>query len=314
MKHSPSTREKVLIWFLWGGAIFLTLINWMDGRGIWGDLTTHFPAHFWVAFLLFGAWFLFRRQWWMLIVNLVCLGWYSATLAPFYIRQGESPQSVQLRVAAANIYRQNVDCRLLIEWIAAEQPDIILLTEAGPPHVQVLDSVWTAYPFRVAVPLEGYFGMVLYSRMPILEAETPWIVNAPVATIFARIQIGVDTLDLWGVHPPSPPRVKESIWRNAYFDNLARHLGRYGPHARIVVGDFNLTPTNQRFRDFQEATGLRDSRIGNGLIPSWPAGLSGIGIALDHALISPDLLVGPRRGPDLGSDHLPMIYDLGWKK
>ena len=44
---------------------------------------------------------------------------------------------------------------------------------------------------------------------------------------------------------------------------------------------------------------------------SWPAEYCPLGITIDHCLVSPDIEVKQRLvGPDVGSDHLPVIVDL----
>src|SRR5262249_6462450 len=80
--------------------------------------------------------------------------------------------------------------------------------------------------------------------------------------------------------------------------------------SRIIIGDLNSTDGSAHFRDLLRVSGLRDSRLGFGRQPSWPT-MGFYRIAIDHALVSDDLAVVDRRpGPNVGSDHFPLILDL----
>lgn len=77
------------------------------------------------------------------------------------------------------------------------------------------------------------------------------------------------------------------------------------------MGDFNMTPWSPKFRQLVADSHLRDTVRGFGLQPTWPAGAPQFWIPIDHVLVSPDILVVDRRvGPDLGSDHYPVIVDI----
>src|SRR5262249_38286126 len=74
--------------------------------------------------------------------------------------------------------------------------------------------------------------------------------------------------------------------------------------------DLNTTAGSPHFAEFLRVSGLRDSRFGFGPQPSWPT-WSPLRLTIDHAFLSADLAVAGRRpGPDIGSDHYPLILDL----
>ena len=60
-------------------------------------------------------------------------------------------------------------------------------------------------------------------------------------------------------------------------------------------------------------TGLCDTRAGFGYQGSFPASSAILRIPIDHVLVSCEVGVRARRiGPDVGSDHLPVIVDLAF--
>ncbi|MEE8238524.1 MAG: endonuclease/exonuclease/phosphatase family protein, partial [Nitrososphaerales archaeon] len=79
----------------------------------------------------------------------------------------------------------------------------------------------------------------------------------------------------------------------------------------LLLGDLNITPWSPIFKDFLRSTGLRDSREGFGLQPSWPTWFPPAWIPIDHVLVSSNVTVYDRKiERDIGSDHYPVIVDF----
>jgi endonuclease/exonuclease/phosphatase (EEP) superfamily protein YafD len=77
------------------------------------------------------------------------------------------------------------------------------------------------------------------------------------------------------------------------------------------MGDFNATPWSRPYRRLHNGTGTCDTRAGYGVQASYPADSWLLRIPIDHVLASCNVGVRDRRiGPDVGSDHLPVIVDL----
>ncbi len=56
---------------------------------------------------------------------------------------------------------------------------------------------------------------------------------------------------------------------------------------------------------------LHDAAVGFGLARSWPAQFAPVGIRIDHCLLSRHWNAWSTSiGPDLGSDHLPLVADV----
>jgi endonuclease/exonuclease/phosphatase (EEP) superfamily protein YafD len=114
------------------------------------------------------------------------------------------------------------------------------------------------------------------------------------------------------VHPP-PPRHRD-WWklRNRQLEEIA-NLVRSHSGTWLVLGDLNTTPWAPSFRRLVRASGLVNSALGHGLDPTWPARWPWpLRIPIDHCLHSPALTTINRRvGPAIGSDHLPLIVDIG---
>ena len=86
---------------------------------------------------------------------------------------------------------------------------------------------------------------------------------------------------------------------------------KMAPAPVLLLGDMNLTPWSPAFADLLQQTGLRDGRLGFGLLPTWPARWGVLGIPIDHALISPAVTIHQMEiGRDVGSDHRPLVIEF----
>ncbi|MFO0909887.1 MAG: endonuclease/exonuclease/phosphatase family protein [Isosphaeraceae bacterium] len=224
------------------------------------------------------------------------------------VRPSSSNRTRPVRLLMANVLFENRELQDLADLIEREQPDIVGLVEFTTECGEALRSARSKYPFRSEVPT-GASGLALWFRnQPIAldRAEYPLEGRNPV--IHAVFSHEDGPRHLWLVHPTSP------LWRkfepgNPELAALARVVGS-GTESRIVMGDFNSTDASAHFRAFVRATGLRDSRLGFGRQPSWPSMLH-YRIAIDHAFVSSDLAVINRRlGPMIGSDHLPVLFEV----
>ena len=107
------------------------------------------------------------------------------------------------------------------------------------------------------------------------------------------------------IHPKPPLATRKHVARDKLIRNLS-DATRGMP--TIVAGDANATPWSSALlgphsRDLARITGLA---------PTYPTEGGGIlGVSIDHVLVSPHFaMVQTERGPDIGSDHLPVRGEL----
>ena len=88
-------------------------------------------------------------------------------------------------------------------------------------------------------------------------------------------------------------------------------LARQVEHPVMLIGDFNTTMWTRPYRTLEANTGLRNTRKGFGVLPTWSTFMPFAMIAIDHAFVSDDIgVVETRTGPRIGSDHLPLILTV----
>jgi endonuclease/exonuclease/phosphatase (EEP) superfamily protein YafD len=107
--------------------------------------------------------------------------------------------------------------------------------------------------------------------------------------------------------PLTPGR---TVDRREHLQQLA-HFVAGRPEAILLLGDLNATAWSPIVRDFLRTSGLHDGRFGFGLQASWPTFLPALAIPIDHALISSGVTIRNfAKGPDIGSDHYPILIDF----
>lgn len=287
------------------------------GRFWWGfELATHFRVQYALALGGFALILLALRQWrWAMLFGAFALLDLAFVMPAFREDDPAAPATVEsqptLRALLANVNAENRDSERLQRLIAISDPDIILLLEATPWLLDRLRDLGERYPHRAAEPRDDLFGIALFSRHPFARSQIVRFGDAasPPA-IVATIAAGERAFDLIGVHPWPPVSAELAEGRNEQLGALARRV-RQSQAPLLVLGDLNLSPWSPWFARLLADSGLRDSRRGRGIQPSWPAGWWPLWIPIDHVLFSEGIHVRHREiGPAIGSDHYPVIVDF----
>ncbi|HWE36862.1 MAG TPA: endonuclease/exonuclease/phosphatase family protein [Isosphaeraceae bacterium] len=219
------------------------------------------------------------------------------------------PAGPRLRLLVANVQADNGNFRLLRDLIRRERPDVVGLVEFSEAWQAAGLRDRSEYPHAIEVGL-GTHGMALwFRRRPRAIAPPTVLVPDGNAVLRAEVDFAGSSRQLWLVHPPNPLHPQGQAHGGEELRALTRLLAM-SAGSKIVAGDMNRTDGSPRFGDFLGASGLRDSRLGFGRQASWPV-WSPYRIAIDHGFLTPDLAVVDRRlGPNIGSDHFPLILDV----
>ena len=295
----------------------LATLTGFAGRFWWGfELATHFRLQYALALGGFTLLLLALRQWrWpapfgaFALLNL-------AIIAPAFWEDDPAASVADksqptLRALLANVNAENRDSERLRRLIAAADPDVIVLLEATPWLLEQLRDLGERYPHRMAEPRDDPFGIALFSRHPFSQSQIVHFGGgAGPPSIVATIIAGARPFTLIGTHPWPPVSAEFANGRNEQLRALAARA-RQIQAPLLVLGDLNVSPWSPWFARLLADSGLRDSRRGRGLQPSWPAGWPLLWIPIDHALFSTGIRLRRRDiGPAIGSDHYPVIVDF----
>lgn len=324
----------------------LTVMALMGDKGWVWSLTTHFRVQYLVVQLLalaiggIGLWKNSREKglsgaekWLSLAVVTFFAGINMLAVVPYYMPTANaaksSPELVKgrLKLMHCNLFGiVNRDTDSVVRAIEETQPDIVDLVEYTEPWQASLESsgVFSKYPYHFAG--RGHIGV--YSKIPlqnprlVFTSATRKVTNH--ANVIATIRLGGEPVTLLVGHPASPILPSHLRWLQQSFSVWEQERPRLGENL-IIVGDLNTSPWSVEFHQLTRRTGLRDSQLGFGIQPSWPMLMPAIGlrstptlitdlfaIPIDHVLVSQRIAVLSRKtGPFVGSDHLPVVTELG---
>jgi endonuclease/exonuclease/phosphatase (EEP) superfamily protein YafD len=175
---------------------------------------------------------------------------------------------------------------------------------------RAMAPVKAAYPHFVERTRSDHFGIALFSKLPLENAEVFYPAGDRFPAIRADVWVNDRLVTLLNLHP-APPLLRNLFnVRNRQLADAAA-IARDQDDLVIAAGDLNVTMWSPYYRRFESESGLRNTRRGMGIRPTWPANMPLAQLPLDHVLVSPDILtVDFAVGPDVGSDHLPVMVDL----
>lgn len=224
-------------------------------------------------------------------------------------RDASADQRVKLLIA--NVCQQNRASHGLCRVIASFDPDVLLVVEADQWWNRRLASHQHRYPHHVLVPQDNTYGMLLFSRLEIVQADILERVTKGVPSIKAIIRLRCgDLIELHCLHPEPPNIGTDTGGRDAELLLVARDSVA-SPYPVIVCGDINDVAWSRTTRLFQRMSGLLDPRIGRGLYATFDARRWYARWPLDHIFHDRRFLLSRLQlGSDIGSDHFPIFAEL----
>jgi endonuclease/exonuclease/phosphatase (EEP) superfamily protein YafD len=268
----------------------------------------------------------------LLVIGLV---WY----APYWLTPALHPPGgiPALTVATFNVLPHERPLEPVADWLLGTDADLILLQELSESQSsRLLALLDTAYPYNDAA-LQGTTQLTL-SRYPLLDAAEidigGWWVR--------RLLLALDDHELavYNVHMAMPTREDGGLQLALPVDNGLLNLALQYDETRrnrlirsllaqveqeqtpfVAAGDFNTSDQSILYGEL--AGVMRDAyrQAGVGLGATWPAapgdddlpGFIPPMIRIDYVWHSPHLrALYAATGPELGSDHLPLVVTLAW--
>lgn len=253
-------------------------------------------------FFVFGRW---------TAVIFVAMGVINAFLvAPLYL-QSPAPAAGDetLSIMSFNVGAGRANQEEVLDYVAAADPDLVFFLESTEEWVGAMPTDGSGYSIGNEIPEDRIYGIsVLGPGVTVIEQLRLGTTRDPVMRVEASVD--GDRVAVYAVHPRPPDSQERSDARDSLFAELAGLVAAESMPV-IVIGDFNATPWSYAFRDFTAETGLVNSQEGYGLSATWPSTWPMALVPLDHMLHSESLTTVKRDvGPDLGSDHLPLLVEV----
>jgi endonuclease/exonuclease/phosphatase (EEP) superfamily protein YafD len=236
-------------------------------------------------------------------------------LLPYLGSSGTAHSAIQphLKVLTLNLHGESTDPEAFKLMVAAEDPDIILMSELPWNDESLPASLSAQYPYRAASRNGSPFDVVLLSRWTLAT----WSVDRSAASFLPVLTAHLcdpsskeRCLTVVGLHSARPFGSGENLQQAHLHRAIDAVRGASEGHV-IVMGDLNMTPWSAKFFEFVKTAGLNVYPQVRGLETTWLSRFPLFGLALDHVLVGPGIqIVQSRIGLDVGSDHLPVIAHM----
>ena len=236
-------------------------------------------------------------------------------LADRLLARPAAAQGETLKVVQFNLWADDWDHNPgKLAWIRAQKPDVLLFEEVSGASASLLAALAPEYPYRITCEVKPYPCPVtiLSKRRPVAEGHWNNSKAYP-NTAWARFQGAAGDYTVVATHVTWP--LPDGRQRRL-LQGLGANLKSLKSPSLLLGGDFNATPWSFPLRGFDGQAGLvRRTHA----LPTWPAGQVTPQrlhwplplLPIDHLFASSDWHVATlERGPDLGSDHFPVVAVL----
>ncbi len=262
-----------------------------------------------------------RKDYFFTVLLTVCFIYQFSKLAPytfFYEKEVNNATLTdtknRVKLLTANVLQKNEQDKELIKIIKDLNPDILIFTEANQRWQNAITSnISTEYKYKVEMPLENTYGILMYSKFELIEPQVKFMVTDTIPSIHTKFKMSSgEVAQLYAVHP-TPPMPQEnplSTDRDAEL-MLTVELARKSILPVIVIGDFNDVAWSPITELFQRTSELLDIRVGRGLYNTFNADSYFLRWPLDHIYVSPEFRVADILNCDnINSDHFPYYTEL----
>jgi len=260
------------------------------------------------------------RTWILVSVLLLCLiyqAWWIVPYTRFFkveVKRSDSIEDRQnLKIITANVLMTNRKAKAFIALIEENQPDILVTLESDQWWQDQLDSLEIDYPYIIKCPLDNFYGMHVYSKLPMKNYQIEFLVEEDKPSIHTLVIL--PSGHIVRVHflhpaPPSPTENDESSERDAELIVVAKSVAD-SEMPIIVTGDLNDVAWSRTTRLFRKISGLLDPRVGRGMFNTFHADYWFMRWPLDHLFHSKHFTLNCiRRLRSFGSDHFALYTEL----
>ncbi|SHI36996.1 endonuclease/exonuclease/phosphatase family protein [Wenxinia saemankumensis] len=219
----------------------------------------------------------------------------------------------RLSVLVANVQKSNRHAEAVLQMAAAQDSDVLVLLETSEWWNGALAPLDDRYAHHVqAMPEQAeYFGMHVFSRFELSEAEMRIPFNTDTPLFAGTLRHPAGDIRLFGIHPRPPQSFDQgTTMRDATLLEAAIEAAD-DPRPAILAGDWNATPWERTAQRAMRLGRLADPRVGRGPLLSFDANSWWIKWPLDQILWQEGLSLATFQVlPGIGADHYPVRADL----
>jgi endonuclease/exonuclease/phosphatase (EEP) superfamily protein YafD len=214
------------------------------------------------------------------------------------------------------VLMENRNVEKYLKIVREADPDLLLAAETDQWWIEQLAVLERKYPYAVKYPLANCYGMLLYSRLKLIDPRIDFLVENDVPSIHTGVELkSGDRIELHCLHPkpPQPTDRQDATQRDAELLVVGRAV-KESDQPTVVAGDLNDVAWSRTTKLFQKISGLLDPRIGRGMYNTFSAKNPLFRWPLDHVFHSNHFnLIKLERLPSFGSDHFPVYIELSYE-
>ena len=299
-------------------ALLASAVAWLAADWWVADLLTHFRLQYFAfAVLAAGVFAALRRTSWLMAALMTMLlnamPAFDLLAAPVAAPAARATGQAVLpvRVAAANLFWRSEEHAAVREWARRSGSDLLVFVEVSDLWARELEPLQDRWPHALRVLKPGHSGTLVLSRWPLRQTGVVSEHSRGTPDPIVEVAMPGRPWRLLPIHANWPMGRRASAFRASDLQGLAS-VAAQRDRPLLAIGDFNLSPLSPHFTALLRDGRLQSASAGRGWQPTWPVFLPMMGIQIDHALVSPDIVVNSFRVSALkGSDHRPIVVDLG---
>jgi endonuclease/exonuclease/phosphatase (EEP) superfamily protein YafD len=291
----------------------------------WELLTHPQLYYFWLSVALssvvaIGWWRNMLRDRVLLALVLFTLTVNLSDIYPWYFSRAQiaAASSNALKVMSFNINVENTQTAAIVQSIQAVNPDLVVVIEVTPSMMASINAeLQSALPYNFRSPGGG---LGILSKLPLQSPRDEKFDGSDATNLVTTVAYRDKSIKLIGTHPLVPIKPDRFVKRNQHLQAIGNYLKKT-QETVILLGDFNLTPWSPYYRQLINMTGLQNTRLGFGILPTWirPAThvkyptwlITLVNIPIDHIFVSKNIKVARTYvGENGNSDHAPIISEL----
>ncbi len=240
-------------------------------------------------------------------------------LTPWTFEQARAarlpPDAPALRIISANTFYRNDKLQVLERSFLRDGAQVVALIEPPDTLSEFMEKTGR---WRILAEHLGHnkhnISVLVRAQETALQAKARPVRFDFSPTVMLQVELLMEDkpIELWVVHVPAPTSWSQQAQRDAMHAELLTQLSARTKPV-VLLGDYNSTLVSPFFVDlYQRAKLLRPP----GPAPAtWPSYIGPLGLAIDHALLSPELAARPLSARALPqSDHLGVLLQLGWNR
>lgn len=303
-------------WILLPALCLFSLIAFAGSVWWYADLFAHFRVQ-----LLFGALglallFLIRRKRILVAVAAGAAVLNFGVLLP-QLQSEPALKPTQsagrtLRCVSANLLQGNEELGEIERFIRESNADVLVFQEVSPAHANMMKGLKELYRGQLIRGKKDSKGAALLTKLPSRNLHfEAFPGQKTVGAVIVEIQSGDQWVTVLGVHSHKPTNAHHAEEQGRYFKWLAdkcNEAEKIGPV--VLMGDLNSTPWSAGFQHFTKHS--RQLNAGSGVLfgATWNV-VSIQRLLIDHCFVSQGVALLERKiGPDIGSDHRPLMVEL----